>query len=216
MALEEKKITVLYADQAVAFGGSVVVIGCLLEAINKARYRPLMVGEMDASILQHHINGHAELFVIPRLFNYALWAKTVKRTARIPGRPFRKSVIYVLSAARGLANMGYGVRLAWLIVRKGVDIVHVNNGMSNMAPIIAAILLRKACVVHFHGIQKPGLFQRLFLQKVSRFIAVSAYLKTALAENHIPEDRIVVIHNPVRLNVATAGNQRACARTVWN
>ena len=57
-----EKITVLYVDQAVAFGG-LVVIGCLVQAIDKNHYRPIVVGEMDASILQHHINGHAEQLV---------------------------------------------------------------------------------------------------------------------------------------------------------
>ena len=37
-------ITVLYVDQAVAFGGSLVVIGCLVEAIDKSRYRSIVVG----------------------------------------------------------------------------------------------------------------------------------------------------------------------------
>ncbi|MGB7934293.1 MAG: glycosyltransferase family 4 protein [Gammaproteobacteria bacterium] len=202
-----EKITVLYVDQAVAFGGAVVVIGCLVEAIDKSHFRPIVVGEMDASILQNHINGHAELFVIPRLFNYALWAKTVKSITRFPGSLPRKLAIYTLSAVRGLANMVYGLRLAKLILREGVVIVHVNNGMSNLAPVIVAILLRRRCIVHFHGMEKPGLFQRLFIQKVSRFIAVSEYLKKSLVENHIPENRIDIIHNPVRFKAVRPGTR---------
>ena len=207
MAQESKKITVLYVDQAVAFGGSVVVIGSLVKSIDKTRYRPLVVGEMDAAILQHHINGNAELIIMSRLFNYVLWAKTSKYIACIPGQPIRKLVIYALSAVRGLANMGYGVRLAWLILKKGVDIVHVNNGMSNLAPVISAILLGRGCVVHFHGMEKQGLIQRLFIPKVSRFIAVSTYLKMSLVENNIPENRIVVIHNPVRFKAINPGTR---------
>ena len=108
---------------------------------------------------------------------------------------------------RGLANMGYGVRLVKLILSEDVDIVHVNNGMSNLAPVIAAIVLRRGCVVHFHGMEKPGFFQRLFIHKVSRFIAVSEYLKKNLVENHIPEDRIVVIHNPARFKSVHSGTR---------
>ena len=147
------------------------------------------------------------LFVIPRLFNYALWAKTVKSISRFPGSLLRKLAIYTLSAVRGLANMVYGVRLARLILREGVDIVHVNNGMNNLAPIIAARLLRRKCVVHFHGMEKPGLFQKMFIRKVSRFIAVSEYLKKGLVENHIPEDRIIIIHNPVRFKAVRPGTR---------
>ena len=193
-----KKISVLFVDQAVAFGGSVVVIGCLVEAIDKTRYRPIVVGEMDVAILQHHIKDNAEIFFIPRLFNYALWAKTLKSISRLPGSLLKKLAIYTLSAVRGLANMAYGASLLRLILKKRIDIVHVNNGIGNLAPVIAATLLRRKCVVHFHGMEKPGRISGLFIQKVSRFIAVSEYLKKWLVENHIPEDRITVMHNPVR------------------
>jgi len=195
---ERKKITVLYVDQAVAFGGSVVVIGCLVEAIDKMCYRTLMVGEMDAAILQHHIKDYAEIFIIQRLFSYALWAKTTKCISRIPGSLLRKLALYTLSAIRGLANMAYGASLVRLILKERVDIVHVNNGISNLAPVIAAALLRRKCIVHFHGMEIPGRIPRLFIHKVSRFIAVSEYLKKCMVENHIPEDRITVMHNPVR------------------
>jgi glycosyltransferase involved in cell wall biosynthesis len=193
-----KKITVLFVDQAVAFGGSIVVIGCLVEAIDKSRYRPIVVGEMDAAILQHNIKNHAKIFYISRMFNYALLAKMIKRISRIPGSLIRKLLVYTLSAARGLANMAYGASLVRLILRERVDIVHVNNGLGNLAPVIAATLLKRKCVVHFHGVEKPGRVPGLFIQKVSRFIAVSEYLKKCLVENHIPEDRMTVMHNPVR------------------
>ena len=195
---EEKKITVLFVDQAVAFGGSIVVIGCLAEAIDKSHYRPLVVGEMNVAILQHHIKDYAEIFFIPRMFNYVILAKMIKRISRIPGPLLGKLLVYTLSAVRGLANIAYSTRLVSLIVRERVDIVHVNNGMGNLAPVIAATILRRKCIVHFHGMEKPGRISRLFIQKVSRFIAVSEYQKNCLVENHIPEDRMTVMHNPVR------------------
>ena len=195
---DSKRITVLYVDQAVAFGGSIVVIGCLVEGIDKTRYRPLVVGEMDAAILQHHIKDHADIFYISRMFNYALTARIVKRISRFPGPLLRKLLVYTVSAVRGLANMAYGAKLVRLILNEHVDIVHVNNGMGNLAPIIAATILRRKCIVHFHGVEKPGRIPGLFIKKISRFIAVSEYLKKCLVENHISEDRITVIHNPVR------------------
>ena len=195
---EEKKITVLFVDQAIAFGGSVVVIGILAEAIDKSRYRLLVVGEMNVAILQHHIKDYAKIFFIPRMFNYVLLAKMIKRISRIPSPLLGKPLVYTISAARGLANLAYSASLVRLILKERVDIVHVNNGMGNLAPVIAATLLRRKCVVHFHGMEKPGRISRLFIKKVSRFIAVSEYQKNCLVENHIPEDRMTVMHNPVR------------------
>ena len=76
--------------------------------------------------------------------------------------------IYTLSAVRGFANVVYEDRLARLIVKEGVVIVHVNNGMNILVPIIVARLLKRKCVVHFHGMEKSGLFQKcLFLRETT-------------------------------------------------
>ncbi len=81
-------------------------------------------------------------------------------------------------------------------IERKVDIVHVNNGMSNLEPILAAILLGRKYVVHFHGVEKPGFVQRLLINRVHKYIVISQFLADTLSENGFPRDRMVVIPNP--------------------
>jgi len=62
------RTTILYVDQALSFGGSIVVLGSLVGAIDKQKFRPVVVGEMSKSILSHHIQDNAKIYVIPRIF----------------------------------------------------------------------------------------------------------------------------------------------------
>ncbi len=192
------KITVLYVDEAVSFGGSVVVIGYLVQSLNKDRFRTVVAGEMDASILKNLIQGDAALYIIPHAYNYVRWGNTVKDISNIPGRVPRKLAIYLMSVWRSLANTTYIVKMAWLILKENVDIIHINNGMTNVAVFMAAILTRRRYVVHLHQIKEPGFLQRLLIKTVPKFIVISEYIKKGMQKQSVPGERMVVIPNPVK------------------
>ena len=194
--MKKDKLTILYADQAVSFGGSIVVLGSLVSALDKQKFRAVVVGEMSESILSYHMQGNALIYVIPRIFNYSHWFKVTHVASKIRLRLFRKIFIYLLSGIKSLLNTIYIIRLCRIILKEKVDIVHVNNGLSNTEPIIAAILLGRKYVVHFHGVEKPGLVQRLLINRVHKYIVISQYLADALSENGFPRERMVVIPNP--------------------
>ncbi len=189
----------LYIDQAVAFGGSLVVLGNLIHALDNERFRPIVSSELDDLKKNHIIPGSTPLYVIRRIFNYVLWDRTTKIINRFPGKWLQKFLIYTLSVTRSLVNVIYIARIMLLMLRERVDIVHVNNGMNNLEPIIAAILLRCKYVVHFHEIETPGKFQRLLIRIVPKFITISDYLENGLVSNGIPANNLVVIPNPVLL-----------------
>ena len=192
-----KKITVLFADEAVEFGGSLVVIGILANALDKKHYRTIIVGELDIALLRKSIKSDTHIYRIPRIYNYAHWSRTVKLINRLPAHLLRKSINYLLSALRSLVNAVYLIRLAVVILKDSVDVIHVNNGMNNLASVVCAVLLGRKFVVHIHGIENPGFIQKLLIKRVPEFITISDYLKNILIENGYPEERLVVIPNPV-------------------
>lgn len=172
------------------------MLGSLVAALDKQKFRPVVVGEMSESILNYHMQDNAVIYVIPRLFNYVRWFKVTEVAKKIRLRFFRKIFIYLLSGIRSLANTIYIVRLGRIILKEKVDIVHVNNGMNNLEPVIAAILLGRKYIVHFHGVERPGFVQRLLRNHVHKYIVISDYLAEALSENGFPRERMAVIPNP--------------------
>ena len=96
VATPKYKPTILFVDQALTFGGSIVVLGSLVEAIDKQLFRSVVVGEMSRSIINYHIQDNAKIYVVRRLFNYVLWKKVAKLTSRIHAGLLRKLVIYFL------------------------------------------------------------------------------------------------------------------------
>ena len=203
---KQGRVTVLYVDEAIAFGGSLMVMGNLIGALDKAVFRPVFVGEMEVAALKDYLRCDSGVYSIRRLYNYAQWSRTLKFIDKLPGRFIRKITNYTLSAIRSLLNSVYLFRLIGVILKENVDIIHVSNGMNNFAPVFAAVLLRRHFVVHFHGIESPGVVHKAFLDRVPVFIAPSSYMKACLVDNGIPEERLQVISNPVRLETVSPGD----------
>ena len=197
MVLADMKVTVLYVDQAAAFGGSLVVMGCLVRAIDNNHFRSVVIGETDLSILNHYMDDSTRIYIIPRFYNYVSWEKTKKLINKVKIKSLRKAINYMFSVLRSLANSIYFMRLASVIINEKVNIIHINNGMNNLAPVIAAILLRRKFIVHFHGMETPGFIQRVLIKKTPKFIAVSEYIKNGLIKRGFPADKIIVVPNPV-------------------
>lgn len=198
LGLHRKKISVLYVDQAVAFGGSLIVVGHIIEALDKNRFRPVVVAELDRSILKNHIEHDVPIYIVRRIYNYLHWMKTISIIRKLPGKYLRKLVNYMLSIVQALLNSVYFFSLVKVVISEKIDLIHVNNGVNNFIPILIAILLNRKFVVHLHGVENPGRIQKLVINKVPKFIIVSEFLKKKMITNHIPEDRMVVIPNSVK------------------
>ena len=198
MKSHKNKITVLYVDQAVAFGGSVVVVGYLVNALDRSIFRAVVVGSMPPSNLKHLISNDTSLYIVPSYYNYARWERTVNAINILPSKLLRKLFIYIFSVFRSIVNSIYLFHLARILIKEKIDIVHINNGMTNVEAIIAAKLTGCKYVVHLHQIKYHGLVQRLLIKTVPKFIAISDFIKTEMTLNSIPESRTVVIKNPVK------------------
>lgn len=203
MGDQRKKVAVLYVDQAVAFGGSLIVMGHAIDALDKEKFRPVVVAELDRSILKNHIKTDVPVYIIRRLFNYMHFMKVSAMVNKLPGRYFRKIVDYMVTAVPVFANSLYFFSLMKLVIVEKIDLIHVNNGMNNFIPILVALLLRRKFVVHFHGIEELGRLQKHIIDKVPKFIAISEFIKDRMIVNQVPEDQMVVIPNPVKAKDVT-------------
>lgn len=193
---QKKKITVLYIDQALAFGGSLVVAGYAINSIDKETFRSVFAGELDVETIKQSLSLDVPVYKVSKIINYARWAKIASKIKPVLGNKIKKLTTYFLSGLCSLLNTVYFVRVALIILKERVDIVHVNNGLSNLEPILAAVILRRGCVVHFHGDEKPSFFQRMIMNKVLKFVVISEHLKECLVVNGIPSKDMVVIPNP--------------------
>ena len=199
------KITVLFIEQGVAFGGSLVVIANLVRCLDPEKFRSVVVAEMDEEIVQHHIKGMAKIYIAKHNFNYVLWEKLTERLQRIQTKLIRKAGLYFISAIRGMTNSLYAIKLAMIMLRERVDLVHINNGTHNLEANLISLLFAKSRIVHIHGVGQVGTLEKLFLKAVPKVIVISEFVKSSMAQAGIPEDQMLTIVNPVLPDAVPSG-----------
>ena len=191
------KISVLFIDQGVAFGGSLVVIANLVRCLNPDRFRAVVVAEMAEKIVRSHIRGKAKVIIARHNFNYVHWQKIVNALQFLPGKFLKKTGIYVFSVIRMLTNILYALKIALVVIRERVDLIHINNGTDNFEANLASLLFSRKRIVHMHGIGKLSAVERLYLRFVPKVIVISEFVRSKMIESGVAAHKMIVIPNPV-------------------
>lgn len=189
----EAPIRVVFFDEAIGFGGSVVVLSHLLRYLDRSRYVPLVVTSLDPAAtrtlfdpadLLHQYRPHLQ------------YATRLKWMSRCPGKGtfLRKLWAYAFSCASAVANLVPMIRMLRKVRRARPSIIHVNNGAEGL---LAARLLRVPFVWHLHGVPTElvrGTYNAK--QAAAAFISISQYIASEVIRHGADPARIHLVPNP--------------------
>lgn len=190
----DDRITVLHVDDAVSFGGSLMVVSHLVKYLDNKRFRSVVVGEAEPEVLEHLFGDRATIYRIPRAFNYVHWYRAQQAFAVIPFQWLRRLLSYLLTVVRSLLNIPYQIRLASVVVREKVDIIHQANGFARFL----FLLLGRPAVATMAGIPKHRYspLYRFLLSSLRRHIMISGVVRDAHLRAGGREDLAEIIPNP--------------------
>jgi glycosyltransferase involved in cell wall biosynthesis len=202
--LAEQKIKVLFFDEAVAFGGSVVVLAHLLNNIDRTVFEPKVVTSLDASAM-HQLFASDDVLC---WFRPALhYVNRVRWMARCPWaiKNVRRLWAYAFTFLSLIVNTPAYLGLLIRILVFKPDIIHVNNGREGL---FAAKLLRIPLVWHLHGISADYIGKTYGSRdSAAIFISVSKHISSEAIRYGVAADRIVDIPNPAPVD-APIGTSR--------
>ena len=193
----EKKISILYIDNAVSFGGAIISISHLLRHLDLNKFTPVMISELDQKILSNHIPDKIRIYNLKHWLNYFHWSKINSISKKIKSIFFRKIFIYSLATIRILTDCIYFIKLLSICSKQKPDIIHINNGLEIGEANFISKLFNIKCIVHQRGDSSANFFRKYFFKSTDTYIAVSEYTKQNMISWGIPEYKILVMHDPV-------------------
>lgn len=197
--LSERKIKVVCFDEAVAFGGSVVVLAHLLNHIDRSKFDIKIVSSLDAGAMGQLFSRSDVLCWFRPVLHYA---SRVRWMGRCPSAKsnIRRLWAYVFTALAAVLNSGVYLGLIVRVAIYRPDVVHVNNGREGL---LIAKLLRIPLVWHLHGISEDYLSKTYGSRdSAAMFISISKYISNEAMRYGVTADRIVDIPNPAPVNAA--------------
>lgn len=150
------------------------------------------------------LDGEVEAYVVGNLPEEVAQALPKKATLAQPSyawppEPGRQLSLFEWNLRWWYYFLSMAIRLAFLIVRRGIHVVHVNNDATSGAPaILAAIITRRLCVCHLRGTEPPWRETRWLFRHVDHYIAISDHVREYYALQHLLDGASVsVIFNGV-------------------
>jgi glycosyltransferase involved in cell wall biosynthesis len=197
---ENSKVRIVFFDEAVAFGGSVVVLSHLFKYIDRSKYTPLLVSGLDRGSLNALFKAEDILCQFRLRLDYsdrARWMERLEGSSQL----VRRIGGYLFTLAAYVANVPKYLRLIRELKRVDPHIIHVNNGREGL---LMARLLRARTVWHLHGMFDDFLDGTFGMGgRTSAFISISKYISEAavkavrehwLERFGLPPDAVVFAH----------------------
>jgi len=190
---KEPRTRIVFFDEAVAFGGSVVVLAHLLDHLDRTRFQPFVVTSLDAASVKKLFRTEDVLcWFQPRLS----YAHRIRWMSRCPGTGewIKRLWAYLFTGIAFLANLPGHIRLFAKVWFARPDIIHVNNGREGL---IAAKIFGFPWLLHFHGMT-PGFIYGTYDVRfaAAAFVSISKYITEEAIKLDVPADRIIDIPNP--------------------
>jgi glycosyltransferase involved in cell wall biosynthesis len=171
-----KKIKILYVSSTAELGGGEVSLLSLLKGLDGNFVLPLAVVPSNGPLLDKLKKQAIDVRLIP-LMEFS-----------------RKNCLLFLLAT---------LRLAFLIRKEKIDLVHANSIYISEQSLFAARMSKVPCICHVRDLAPilgAGKIRSIAFKKMNKFIAISEAVKKDLTGKlNIPENKVIRIYNGVDL-----------------
>ena len=182
---------ILYCEGNVdgTIGGSFYSLLYLVERLDRARYKPIVVFHRDNALVPTYRAAGIDTRVLPLRM-------PVRFDTRLP------VVAVVYKVAQRLVNLVRcfvleAVDCAHLLRHERIDLVHLNNSITrNHHWMLGAMLARVPCVTHERGINTTySATARFFGNRLKAILCISHAVRDALLRGRIYAERLVIVPN---------------------
>ena len=176
---------VLYVEGNVdgTVGGSYFSLFYLVSNLDRSRYEPIVVFAADTPLLPKFHAAGVRTMIRP-----------LPTAARLPGAGGRL-IAKGVNFWRGM--VAEPLRLAALLRRERIDLVHLNNSIvRNHSWMVGAMLAGVPCVTHERGInERFPMRARLLARRLKAVVCISAAVRDNFVARGLGGLRLVTIHN---------------------
>jgi glycosyltransferase involved in cell wall biosynthesis len=197
---------ILFIEKGVGEGGSLVSLFYIIKRLNKDRFRPSVLCYSRTRFVDGLREGGVPCFVWtpPTDSNPDL---TVKRAAR------RMLNVKSTSESRLLTALGNikrrwsvlrpsAAKMAALLKREKIDIVHANTGLYYSSDVIQAASMAGIPVVSYErGYQNLDRYHRRLVRQVSAFACCSQFMLDHYRDQGIPSEKSYLAYDAVPLEL---------------
>jgi len=199
--MQEKIVTnVAFVDMTTAFGGAIISLSQLANNLDRTRFSPMLIYEMNSDIVENLFSTDIPRIRIRHGIGYTEWQRFTQRVKFLRNKYLQKIVVYALFLVRSIFTILYSLRVAYVCQKNSIKILHVNNGSNILEGCLIAKLLGIKLVVHQRGETHQSLITRFFYRRVNRFVAISNFIREVIISNGGAAEKIDVVYNPVELD----------------
>ena len=192
---------VLYVENGIGYGGAVICLRHLIQNLDPARYRPLLVtGRTGPEYAP--LADDAPWWVLPdRRLDTRAWKQAIDHNSQRLPLPLSWLLRQAVARSDDVVNfLPHLLALFRLALRERPALIHANNEpLNNRAALLVARALNIPSVCHVRGVLPDNALTHRCYRLPSRIISVSHWIDAGLSGLKLPASRRTVIYDGIAL-----------------
>ena len=211
MSIGDRKarITVAFFDEAVSFGGSVVVLAHLFNHAARERFSPRLITSLDSESMRSLFRPQDVWCRFRPKLTYASRARWMNRCPH-SAAAIKRLWSYSFTVASLIVNLPAYAQLFLKFTVSRPDIVHVNNGTAGFA---MARIFRIPVVWHLHGFApQSAKCAKLANRNGWSVVSISRFISNEAIKHGLDPKLMIEVPNPIPVVAAGRGSRLEWAR----
>ena len=194
MGLQEPT-RLLIVDQAVTFGGSLVVMANIANNLH-SDFQCSVIYEVPDTVGNYLFEDRIKKHRIHNILNYRTVEKLSEKINLVKIKYIKLFFLKLLALGKHLVRILQVIKILKIIITDKIDIIHSNNSHE---AIIAAKILHRPVVLHLHGLSANHVKDPI-RNDVNTYVAISRCVANQAAEKSYDIDKTVTLPNPIVIN----------------
>lgn len=177
-------------------GGSYFSLLFLVAGLNREQFEPIVVFRRTNALMEKFQDAGVEVVVFPPPEPVRLGLP--RDTSRLP--IWLRPIVVVRQGINFLRVFAWdGLKLAWWLRKKRVDLVHLNNSVTRTHSwMLAAKFLGIPCITHERGMNtRYSSISLYFAPRLAKVVCISRAVRDNLLHHGVTKDNLVVIYNGI-------------------
>ncbi len=196
-------VNILYLDFSTNFGGSTVCLHNLISSLNKNEYKAVItcIFHRDKTSISKYLNSKNAAVIDIGGFNNRMFLRLLGFIDK-HSKLLKKIGLYnigILLAKIMFERIPTLLKILYLIKKKKIKLLHVNNGI-NFPAIIASFISRIPCVCTVRSFPSNNYIHKIALRKKISIVSVSkAIRKDFIKKNKLTGQDIKTIYDGIEI-----------------
>lgn len=196
-----QKRNILFIESGYGFGGATICLAALLKGLDKNKYNPIVIFSQKDEASRNLLQNDEWLSLFVHKYHRSKFTNTLIIKSAKLGRFVKQIILICTIFTETVLTIPFFIKVMKVVKKNEIDLIHINNYFNaNGEAVVISQLLKVPCIAHVRGELYNSIVARYIAKHITRFIAVSGFIKQGLDKFGVAAQKVRVVYDGIDMS----------------